>query len=198
VVTKARDAIAEGEYRWAATLLNHAVFADGANMEARELLAEVYVHLAFQAEAGTWRNIYLAGAQELRAEAPALRTQPIRPEVLGAATTSMVLDVAAVRVNPEHALTRFAINIDLTDRGEQHLVTVRNGVLVHEAGVHEADAGATVRLARPELLLTLFGLQPAADRIASGAIQIEGDASLYEALCGMIEAPVANFNVVLP
>ena len=46
----------------AATLLNHVVFADPDNTQARELLAGVYESLGYGAENGTWRNFYLQGA----------------------------------------------------------------------------------------------------------------------------------------
>ena len=56
----------EGDYRWAATVFNHAVFAEPENEGAKKWLASTYEQLGFQAEAGTWRNIYLVGAKELR------------------------------------------------------------------------------------------------------------------------------------
>ena len=120
-------------------------------------------------------------------------------DVLAATTTPMLLDFAAVRVNGEKAAARsFKINIELTDRGERHLITVESGVMVHEAEVVDPSAGATVRLTRGDLLLTLHAGQPAGPRIASGEIKVEGDASLDEALADMIEPVVANFPIVTP
>ena len=65
-IAKADAAMKAGEYRWAAMLLNHVVFADANNTKAKDMLADVYTQLGYRAEAGTWRNIYLTGAQELR------------------------------------------------------------------------------------------------------------------------------------
>ena len=42
------------------------MFADPSNQKARELLADTYEQLGYQAENGTWRNFYLVGAMELR------------------------------------------------------------------------------------------------------------------------------------
>jgi alkyl sulfatase BDS1-like metallo-beta-lactamase superfamily hydrolase len=199
VMTLARTAVAEGDLRWAATLLDHVVFDDAGNTAARELLAEVYTRLGFEAEAGTWRNIYLTGAQELISGPMALPAAGFSPDVLSATTTPMLLDLAAVRVNPDKAAARsFTINIELTDRDEIHLITVGNGVMVHEAGVREADAGATVRMRRPDLLMTLIARFPVAPRVESGDIVITGDAGLYDALVDLIEAPPPNFNIVTP
>ena len=67
---KAGEAFERGEYRWAAELLNHAVFADPDDAAARELLARCYDQLGYQAESGPWRDVYLTGAFELRFGVP--------------------------------------------------------------------------------------------------------------------------------
>ncbi|HEY4943411.1 MAG TPA: alkyl sulfatase dimerization domain-containing protein [Rhizomicrobium sp.] len=195
----ADKAVKGGELRWAATLLNHLVFADGTNTKARHALAAVYARLAFESEAGTWRNIYLTGAQELTTGIVKLPPASMSADVLSATTTPMLLDFAAVRVNPEKAAVRaFKINLELTDRREKHLITVANGVLIHEAGIADPAADATVRMARPMLLMTLLAGAPVAPQIASGNIVVEGDASLYDALVGLIEPIVPNFPIVTP
>ncbi|MBS0273344.1 MAG: MBL fold metallo-hydrolase [Proteobacteria bacterium] len=198
VMVLAEKAEGAGDLRWAATLLNHAVFADDRNQAARDQLAGIYTKLAFEAEAGTWRNIYLTGAQELRQGPVPLPAGGFSPDVLSATTTSMLLDFAAVRVNPEKAEKPFRINIELTDRKEKHLITAGNGVLIHEEGVSDPDAGATVRMKRPDLLMTLFAGMPYRARIDSGDIAVEGDVSLYGALVGLIEPVTPNFPIVTP
>lgn len=199
VMALADQALKDGEPRWAATLLNHVVFADAANMAARERLAAIYTELGFASEAGTWRNIYLTGAQELRSGPAPLPPAGLSPDVLMATTTPMLLDLASVRVNPERAAAcAFKINLELTDRGETHLISVANGVLVHEAGVSDPAAGATVRMRRPDLLMTLIAGMAFAPRVESGDIVIEGDASLYAALASLIEPVKPNFPIVTP
>lgn len=199
VIAMATKAEKAGELRWAATLLNHVVFADDQNKSARDQLAAVYTQLGFESEAGTWRNIYLTGAQELRDGIFELPAMGLSPDVLAATTTPMLLDFAAVRVNPEKATAKsFKINIDVTDRSEKHLISIENGVLIHETGIVEASAGATVHLARINLLMTLFAGVPASGLIASGDIVIDGDASLYEALVDLIDPIVPNFPIVTP
>ena len=66
VVALARTAVGEGDFRWAATLLDHAVFADPDHEGARELQADTLEQLAYGSENGTWRNFFLSGATELR------------------------------------------------------------------------------------------------------------------------------------
>ncbi len=56
----------EGDYRWCAEVGKHVVFADDTDGDARALLADALEQLGYGAENGTWRNVYLAGATELR------------------------------------------------------------------------------------------------------------------------------------
>ena len=199
VAVLAEEAVQTGELRWAATLLNHLVFADETNSSAREALAAIYTRLGFETEAGTWRNIYLTGAQELRTGPALLPPAGFSPDVLAATTTAMLFDFVAVRINPEKATARaFRINLVLTDRTETHLITVENGVLIHEAGIQDPAAGATLRLSRPDLLMTLLAGAPLTAALDSGAISIEGDRSLYPALIDLIEPLTPNFPIVTP
>jgi alkyl sulfatase BDS1-like metallo-beta-lactamase superfamily hydrolase len=199
VMKQAVEAEAHGELRWAATLLDHVIFADDTNKVAREQLAAIYTRMGFESEAGTWRNIYLTGAQELRDGVMKLPPTSMNVGILAATTTPMLLDFAAVRVNPEKAAARsYKINVELTDRREKILITVGNGVMVHEHGVSDSHAGLTLYLKRPHLLMTLFAGQPAAPLIESGEIKAEGDASLYAALVGLIEPVTNNFPIVTP
>ena len=210
VLARARTAVAAGEYRWAATLLDHVVFAEPGNRTAKELLAGVYTQLAYQAEAGTWRNIYLTGAQELTSGVAPSPPNTFNVDVLAATPTAMLLDFAAVRINPERALVRdFSVRVELTDQHEAHLLTVENGVLIHElivppatpatvAGVADPDVSAVVRLSRPTLLMTLFAGAPLPPLLASGAIAVEGETGLYERLVALIEPLNPNFNIVTP
>lgn len=64
-----KAAIAAGDYRWAAELLNKLVFAQPDNKDARAALASAYDQMGYQAESGAWRNYYLAAAASLRGNA---------------------------------------------------------------------------------------------------------------------------------
>ena len=66
MLRKGREAAERGDYRWAAMLLDHVVFAEPENDDAREALAGVYDQLGYRAESGPWRDVYLTGALELR------------------------------------------------------------------------------------------------------------------------------------
>ncbi|MBH1937190.1 MBL fold metallo-hydrolase [Streptomyces sp. AV19] len=140
------------DYRWAAELLSHAVFADPADDDARALEADILEQLGYQAESGPWRNFYLAAAHELRTrpadgrppETPS--PQIITPPVLAAMPLEMLVDYLGIRLNgPEaanHPLTLgLVITGGLPDDPTQCTLQLRNGVLVHTP--HRARAGTT-------------------------------------------------------
>ena len=62
VLDKAKQYAADQDFRFAATLLNHLVFADSTNADAKTELVSVYTQLGYYCENGTWRNFYLTGA----------------------------------------------------------------------------------------------------------------------------------------
>ena len=64
VLEKARKAFADHEYRWVVEVVNHVVFAEPDNEEAKKLQADALEQLGFQAESGQWRNFYLTHKPE--------------------------------------------------------------------------------------------------------------------------------------
>jgi alkyl sulfatase BDS1-like metallo-beta-lactamase superfamily hydrolase len=70
VIQKAKADFDRGEYRRVAEALKHVVFTDPDNREAKELLADAYEQLGYQAESSPWRSEYLQGAFELRNGVP--------------------------------------------------------------------------------------------------------------------------------
>lgn len=66
VMKKAKKYFKKHDYRWTVELTRQLVFADPRNKKARELEADALEQLAYSFEAGTWRNIFLSGAFELR------------------------------------------------------------------------------------------------------------------------------------
>ena len=103
VVEKAQAYAKDGDLRFAAQLLRHAVFADESHAGARELLADTLEQLGFGAENGPWRNFFLMGALELRT---GTRYQPIdlaSPDLVGALTVEQLFDSVAIRIDGPRA-----------------------------------------------------------------------------------------------
>ena len=103
VLDLATKAVSKDQLQWAATLLNHAVFAGEGRAKAP--LADVYRNMAYREESAIMRNIFLAGAQELEQGSPRLQGAGGRNSDL-AATLSLKdwFDAMAVRLNSDKAL----------------------------------------------------------------------------------------------
>jgi alkyl sulfatase BDS1-like metallo-beta-lactamase superfamily hydrolase len=106
VIAKAQGFVDDGDLRFAAELLNHVVFADESNTQARELLAGVYDTLGHGSENGTWRNFYLQGAYELRNGVQAAALDSVgSPDMVSALAVDQLFDSIAIRVNGPKAWT---------------------------------------------------------------------------------------------
>ena len=191
VLAAAQAAYDQGDDRWAGELANRLVFADARNQPARDLLARTYQRQAAGAESSLWRNIYLAGADELR--------QGVRPARGGGAaldlvlntSTPMLLDLLSVRLDPDKAGTG-SVSVDLVfpDRNERFRVSVRNAVLTYEADPKSGMAEATFTLPRAQFLALALAGQPAA------GMQIVGDTGALARLLGWLTPPTPNFPIV--
>jgi alkyl sulfatase BDS1-like metallo-beta-lactamase superfamily hydrolase len=111
----------------------------------------------------------------------------------------MMLDFAAVRFNPEKAKGKsFKINLVLSDVNERHLITVENGVMIHEQGVRDEEADATATMKRSDLLETLLAGVPVGVKTTTGAIKVEGASGAYGDLVALIDPLNPNFPIVTP
>ncbi|TDD41495.1 MBL fold metallo-hydrolase [Nonomuraea terrae] len=193
VLAQAERYIREGDLRFAATLLNHAVFADQGNSPARKMLAQLYTRMGHGAENATWRNFYLTGATELTGRPSAGMTTTTSPDMLRALTAEQIFDSLAIRVNGPRAWNeRFAIDWRLTDTGERHRTTMSNGALIHEQ-TRSGDDGAdlTLRLTRQRLLGLLDGED-------ADGIDHDGDMTVLQRLRAVLEDPTPDFAIVTP
>src|SRR5690606_32409762 len=100
VIARAREDFARGEYRWVASVMSQAVYAEPDNRAARELAADALEQLGYQAEAGPWRGVYLSGALELREGGPDSATaKGLGTDLLKALDTGMFFDLLGIRLN---------------------------------------------------------------------------------------------------
>ena len=178
LLEKARAAFESGDYRWVAEVLRHAVFADPQNNQVRLLQADAFEQLAYQAESGPWRDIYLTGAQELRngsINIPVL--QRPRLEVAKGMTLGQIFDFLAVKVDGPSAikLGPVLINWSFTDTGETALLELSNGTLHSKIGTFSKSADVIVSSSRDvieELIATEYSLSQA---IGDERVKISGD-----------------------
>lgn len=193
----AKTATGQGDYAWAATLLNHAVMADDKDREAKAMLAAAYRQLGYQTENSLWRNIYLTGADELTGGVRKLPPSMAPLDMIAALESQMIFDVLAIRLNADKAgEARLRMVFVFPDRNERFLVEVRNGVLVAQPSTGEEKVDAILTVARPVLLDSLFRGTPLAPKILSGEVKLEGDRAAMGRLAGWFDAFPTDFPIV--
>ena len=195
VVEIARGAAEDGDYRWAATLLDHVTFTDETHAGARELYADILEQLGYGAECATWRNFFLSGATELRDGNFGTPTQVASSSMMAQLTVEQMLDALAISVNGPRAWDAdIAIDLTFSDVEANFRLTLRNGVLVYRrCAADEATAAATVRLSGKLRLLAV-----AAGDFSSPGLEITGDAQALQTLLGVLDQPDPNFNIIAP
>jgi alkyl sulfatase BDS1-like metallo-beta-lactamase superfamily hydrolase len=193
VLEKARASFEAGELRWTATVVSHVVFADPGNTDARELLARALEQLAFGAENGLWRNIYLRGAEELRGTIAPPAPDLSSPEVLGALTVEQLFDSLGVRVDGLRAAdAQVCIDWVFTDLDRTYRTELSNGALIHaDAGHGMGEPALTVTLTKPALLGVL-----GTGRL--DGLTHTGDAGLVATLLGLLDTVDHQFPMVTP
>jgi len=200
VIEKARADYDAGEYRWVATALNHLVFAQPENQQARDLLADALTQMGYQAESGPWRNFYLSGAKELRDGVVEAATPSTgSADMVRALPLDIYLDYLAVRLNhPEAAGSDIALNFVMPDVSEEFEVTVTNGVMNYTIGSQEDEADATVTLDRAVLDDINLGQTTMMDAIADGSVTVDGDQAKVDEFLGLLDTFEFWFNIVTP
>lgn len=200
LLAKARQSYAAGNYRWVAQVVNHLVFAEPENLEARSLQADALEQLGYQAESGPWRNFYLSAAKELRdgvldLDAP----KSVSPDTIRATPLDMFFDLLAVRLNgPKAADKQITLNAIFTDRDEHYLLQVRHGVLNYAKGKQADDADATITMTRNALDAVLLGEATLPALAAAGEVKIEGRQEALLEFLALMDTFEFWFNIVTP
>ncbi|MEC7209652.1 MAG: alkyl sulfatase dimerization domain-containing protein [Pseudomonadota bacterium] len=200
VMAKAQTAFDTGEYRWVAELLNHLVFADPDNEAAKNLLADAYEQMGYQAESGPWRNFYLTGAQELRRGIlKPERVRTVSPDLIASVPTFMFLDFMGVRFDPEDADDlKVKINLYFTDTGEQFVLSLENSVLNNIPGKQDPEANASLKLTRALFNSVALGETNFAKEIVLGNVKFSGNPLALTRVFGRLQEFDPWFNIVTP
>jgi alkyl sulfatase BDS1-like metallo-beta-lactamase superfamily hydrolase len=177
VVAQARAAFDDGDYRWVAEVVKHVVFAEPDHAAGKELLADAFEQLGYQAETGPWRNFYLTGAKELRDGVVQLPT----PNT----------------ASPDSARA-ITINVSITDTGDRAVMFVANGSLNHSTGHQATDADATLTMTRPALDGIILDTTDLTASIADGAVGVAGDPDTVQHLLALLDTFELWFNIVTP
>lgn len=201
LLKNARAAYDKGEYRWVAEVVNHLVFADPDNMEAKSLQADALEQLGYQSEAGPWRNFFLTGARELRNGVNVSRSSDPTASVdtINNITLEMFFDFIGMRINNNKAEgKKLDLVFNITDKKEGYTVGLMNSALHSQKGITDKKVDATVTLTRDELNKIIMSKTGLEDGINSGNIKIDGDKAKVAELFSLLDTFDVWFNIVTP
>ena len=199
VLKKAKADFDKGEYRWVAEALKQVVFANPDSQAGKDLLADTYEQMGYQAESGPWRSIYLQGAWELRNGIPDLPVaNPASPDTIRAMDPEMTFDFFGVRLDgPKAAGKKIALNVDFTDLKKQYALVIENGVL-NWSRTPVAKPDASISLTKPMLDKIQLGEAKANDALQSGDMKLTGSREKFDEFFGMLVDYPFWFHIVTP
>ena len=199
VMEKAEASIADGEYRWAAEVLNHVVFAEPDNRDAALMQADVLEQLGYGSESGPWRDFYLTGANELRHGAAHLGgSMASNLDVLRAMTTEMLVDLMGVRLNGDRVgAAQFTLNLTVTDRAESGTIGVVHGALHFTPGVHASDADVAMTVTHLAFARLASGLVQTS-ALSADQLTVTGPGENLDRFLSWLDTFDASFAIVTP
>jgi alkyl sulfatase BDS1-like metallo-beta-lactamase superfamily hydrolase len=199
-IAAAETAYEQGEYRWAAELLKHAVYAAPEDDAARELLARTFEQLGYQAEAASWRNAYLTGALELRLGPPERGvTRDILLDMLQHAPVERFLEAMAAALDgPAAAGQDLRINLVFRDRETSYVLWIENAVLHHREAPPDPAADATLTLTHGFFLRMMTGSAGPVAMLTSDETAIDGSRIALARFFRLLEPAPGTFAIVTP
>ena len=202
LLASARTSFDAGDYRWVAELVNHLVFADPTNVEARHLQAAALEQLGYQSESATFRNAYLTGAQELRQGSPPQRPAG-RRGLVHALPIEQLFQTLGVRLKADEVggITT-TVNFTFTDSGtgtgtgtgERWVLGLANRALHSIEGRHESTADATIVMTRETLLAVVAGELSLDD----APMEVEGDRMALRHIVDHLDVFTSGFAIIEP
>ena len=198
IMAEGQRAIDAADYRWAAEILHKLVFAEPDNQVARDLQADAYEQMGYQAEGPQWRGIYLTAARELRQGVQPAAFATASPDTILAMPIDILFDFAAIHViGEEAAKVNLQIGFTFTDLKQTWTMRVKHGVLNARSG---ASPDPQLTVSGPKAALVGVVLQPgAAGQLAQGGkIHLDGDATVLATLAGLMDEFDPNFSIVTP
>ncbi|MHA0871437.1 alkyl/aryl-sulfatase [Enterobacter cloacae] len=199
VYQQAKQAADSGNYRWAAQLLNHLIFANPDNKQAKDLQADIFTQLGYQSENAIWRNEYLSGAKELREGVPVLPvastldsdlTANIEPEAL--------LDYMGVMLNgPKADGKNLRFNWTLS-AGDTYGVELNNSVIIYHKGLPFTDAAFSLKASVVDMARLISHSAPVDKILGDGTVSLKGNPQKLDELLALLDVFPQMFNIVTP
>lgn len=216
VIRKAKESIASGEYRWAAQVLNHLVFAEPDNDSGRLYLAATYEQLGYQAESGPWRNFYLSGAQELRKGVHGQALSTASPDIIAGMDPDLLFNYIAMRfigTDEDAAKMDYKFNIFINKKNSNDnlnpstdldpvALIVKNGAVTPRVNYYYKDDSedASLLISRSVLDDVLLGKISIEEALDHPTTQIKGQREDLENFFSKIQDLTEKmwFNIIEP
>jgi alkyl sulfatase BDS1-like metallo-beta-lactamase superfamily hydrolase len=200
IVSKARADFDKGNYRWVAMVLKQVVFAQPTNTEAKELLADAFEQMGYQAESGPWRAEYLQAASELRHGVPT--NLPVAntasPDTIRAMPPELLFDYFGVRLDgPKAAGKRIALNVHFTDLNSDYSLVVEDAVLNYSKQ-KVSNPDATITVAKSTLDSIELKELTIEQATSNGSLRIDGNRQAFTDFVGLLDTFPFWFNIVTP
>ena len=200
MLEKAGSAYDSGDYRWAAELLNHLVFAEPDNARAKSLLANSYDQLGYQAESGPWRDVYLSAAYELRHGGPdEVIDMALMTDVLMRTPVDKFFQSMSVRLDADKASDiDMAVAIRFTDLDKSYRLEIKNSVMHYRETDTLDQTNASVSLTHELFVRMLTGDLGLRETLTSDELSIDGSVLDLMRFFTLFESPSGLFNIVTP
>jgi alkyl sulfatase BDS1-like metallo-beta-lactamase superfamily hydrolase len=191
IIARGRELYDAGDYLRAMEIANKLVLAEPTNEAGKDLLADIFEQLGYQAENGGHRNSYLAAAYELRSGIPEGAVVSSSPDVVRAMSTELFLNFLGVKMDSRKAEgLRFTMNLVTPDNGEKFLVELSNATLNNIAGYVAENPDLTLTLNRSDLEKVMAGEATFEALLGEGRATAEGDL----AVLGQLAALMVEFD----
>ncbi|MGI9142281.1 MAG: alkyl/aryl-sulfatase, partial [Fluviibacter sp.] len=198
IIAKGKQLYRQGKYREAMEILNKLIYAEPANAQARDLLADVYEQIGYQKESPSVRNSFLGAAYELRHGIPkGASPKSSGPDMIKAMTTELWLNSLAISMDSKKADgMKFVINLKTPDNGEEFVVEMSNSALTNIKGQQAQKPELTITVNRSDLNGVMGG-QTTFDKLAAqGKVQFDGDRSKFDQLRSVMTTFTPDFELV--
>jgi len=200
ILRRANDYMAKGDYRWVGEVLNHLVFAEPNNIAAREMLAEAYRQMAYQAESGPWRDIYLSGATELISGKVKIGYSKTGSQAfLQEVPLLQFMKALSVQLDAGKAEGEsLKLNVLFTERKQNFVLTIRNSVMYYREAPVDDTADVTINTTQKMFVGILVGQVGIKDMIASDHLSVNGSMLKLLKFFSLLGESNEDFQIVFP
>jgi len=198
IIAKGKELHDRGRYLEATEILDKLVYAEPDNQAGKDLLADVYEQLGYQQENSGLRNVFLAGAFELRSGIPGgASPKTSGPDVARAMSTELFLDFLGIRMDSTQTTgMAFKINLITPDNGEKFIVELSNETLTNIQGYQADDADLTITINRTDLEQVMMGAKSLKAQIEDGTAKTSGDVGILDTLASTMVTFEIGFEIL--